>query len=195
MIRPPSPASRFRPPSRQPAPWSRGPLARACRWLAGCAIAALAAAATPAAALEFGTPQVLSQSGQRLKIEVPYALARGERPSVTRFSVRSIRVEGGLSSLSPDDVTIAVPADGRYLILQSHDIVDAGRVAFELTVHDERSAPARFALGIPPGRAAASGDGLAAIAFPGTDRAAPPSRTVRPAAQRRRPARNTDGSA
>ncbi len=192
----PSAASSFvcptpgRPPSapRAAASWRR----------TGSAAALLALSAfwaAPAAAVEFGSPQVLSQSGQRLKIEVPYTLARGEQPSVTRFSIREIRVDGGLSSLSPADMSIAQPANGRYLVLQSREIIDAGRVTLELVVHDDRSAPGRFTLGIPPGQAAPGGDGMTTVVAPDARHAAPAARGSRPDVQRRRPARNTAASA
>ena len=124
------------------------------------AIAALALAAASwagnAGAIELGEASVVSQQGQRLKVVVPYGAAPGETVPVLRFSVQSASAPAGAAAPDPALFTIAKPARGNLVVLQSSEVVSAPEVELVLAVAGQPGAQATYRLKIPPAQLAAS---------------------------------------
>ena len=127
---------------------------------ASSVFAALALAAASwagnARAIDLGEASVLSQQGQRLKVVVPYGSAPGENVPVLRFSVQSASAPAGSAAPNPALFTIARPARGNVVVLQSNEIVSAPEVELVLAVAGQPGAQATYRLKIPPAQLAAS---------------------------------------
>lgn len=139
----------------------------------GLAIAALLVglgalvAARPAAAVEqavtFGTPAVLSQQGQRLKVVVPVRAAANDRATAAAFLVRSANAAPGFAAPDVEGFTVMKPDASPYLILQSDEIVRTPRLTMMISVAGDPQSPYQMDLTIPPATATlaalAVGDG------------------------------------
>ena len=131
--------------------------------LTAAALAVLALTGKPARAVDgsvqFGTPQVLSQQGQRLKVLVPVRSPADDRATAASFLVRETEVPQGYPALPAQSFAVLRPTQSDYVVLQSSDVVRAPQVALLVSVAGDPNSPYRMDLAVPP--AAASLDRVA----------------------------------
>ena len=105
-------------------------------------------------AIDLGDPSVLSQQGQRLAIALPYGSAPGERISVTRFEVVSVRAPDGWAAPDPLGFSLAKPARRNLVYLRSREAVDAPELELTVRVVEQPDSLQTFTVRLPPARAA-----------------------------------------
>lgn len=98
--------------------------------------------ARPVAAADFGTPHVLSQQGQRLRIVVPVRAAPDEKVTAASITVSHVEVPPGFQAPSAAGFTVMQPMSRQYLVLVSREVVDAPTVSLALN----RTEPVQLAL-------------------------------------------------
>lgn len=177
------------PEPRRVAPSSVLPCA--CAWTLLATVLAIqpgtaAAQGAPVEAIDLGTPSVLSQRGQRMRIAVPFGSTPGARVAATRFTVASVDVPGGFEALRAEDFVVLMPERRNIVLLQSKAPVAAPSASIEL--HVSGQPPMRLDVAIPPARFA-SDLGIGSMAVAATPSAAnataaaarrPPHRAARP---------------
>lgn len=153
----------------------------ACAALASLLATVPCTAAAQAAApetIDLGTPSVLSQRGQRLRIAVPFGSTPGAPVAATRFTVGAVDVPNGFEPPLAEDFVVRMPERRNVVILQSKAPMDASSASIELRVAGQPSV--RFDVVIPPARYTADGGAAAPAATAATARADAPSATRRP---------------
>jgi len=113
------------------------------------ATAWLAAPGPAVADLVLGEPSILSQRGQRLQLVLPYGSAPGERVSVSRFEVVSVRTPDGFTAPAAEAFTIAKPAHRNLVYLRSAEPVDATEVTVALRVNGQDGDPQVWRIVLP----------------------------------------------
>ena len=136
-------------------------------------------------AIDLGDPSVLSQQGQRLAIALPYGSAPGERISVTRFEVVSVRAPDGWSAPDPAGFSLAKPAHRNVVYLRSREAVDAPELALTVRVADQPASAQTFTVRLPPARVSVA-QAPEPVAMPVSAAAAHAARTPRRAQARDR---------
>ena len=101
----------------------RRPLAAAAVALA---LAAPGLAAAQAATIDLGDPSVMSQRGQRLALALPYGSSPGERVSVSRFEVVSVKAPDGCGVYA---CALGGPQGNTLLLCAAPDFSDVNRRA------------------------------------------------------------------
>ncbi|MEZ5658579.1 MAG: hypothetical protein R3E83_08620 [Burkholderiaceae bacterium] len=109
----------------------------------------LSCLAMPAMAIDPGDARVLSQQGQRLKVELAYASEPGEPISAVSFSVLAATAPAGSFSPSPHLFTIMQPESSNRVILQSAEPVSAGQIELVLGLGVEPGRKVLYKLNIP----------------------------------------------
>ena len=161
------------------------PFAAACLALA---LGAPALVVAEPAAIDLGDPSVTSQRGQRLAIALPYGSAPGERISVSRFEVVSVKAPDGWAAPDPAGFSFAKPPRRNLVYLRSREVVDAPELTVTVRVAEQPDALQTFTVMVPPARATLVADVPAAK--PVSARAARAERAARRAPARdRAPAR------
>jgi hypothetical protein len=138
--------------------------------------------------IDFGDPSVLSQRGQRLALALPYGSAPGERLSVSRFEVVSVKAPDGWAAPDPAGFSLAKPARRNLIYLRSREAVEAPELAVTVRVAEQPDSLQTFTVLVPPARASAQEAGpepTAAAAAPAPAKAArrTPARDRRTAAR------------
>lgn len=138
--------------------------------------------------IDFGDPSVLSQRGQRLALALPYGSAPGERLSVSRFEVVSVKAPDGWAAPDPAGFSLAKPARRNLIYLRSREAVEAPELAVTVRVAEQPDSLQTFTVLVPPARASAEEAGperTAAAAAPAPAKAArrAPARDRRTAAR------------
>jgi hypothetical protein len=133
--------------------------------LTAAVLAMMALTGKPAHAVDssvdFGTPTVLSQQGQRLKVLVPVRSAKDDRATAASFLVRETEVPQGHQPLPAQSFTVMRPAQSDYVVLQSNDIVRAPQVALLVSVAGDPKSPYRVDVQVPPPSAIGSNVAMA----------------------------------
>jgi hypothetical protein len=102
--------------------------------------------------IDFGDPSVLSQRGQRLALALPYGSAPGERVSVSRFEVVSVKAPDGWVAPDPAGFSLAKPSRRNLVYLQSREAVDAPELALTVRVVEQPDSLQTFTVRVPPAR-------------------------------------------
>jgi hypothetical protein len=118
-------------------------------------LATVPAAAIASQGIDLGDPSVLSQRGQRLALALPYGSAPGERVSVTRFEVVSVRAPDGWSAPDPAGFSFAKPERRNLVYLRSSETVDAPELSVTVRVAEQPDSLQTFTILLPPARASA----------------------------------------
>ena len=135
--------------------------------------------------IDLGDPSVLSQRGQRLAIALPYGSAPGERVSVSRFELVSVRAPDGWSAPDPAGFSLAKPAHRNVVYLRSREAVDAPELALTVRVADQPASAQTFTVRLPPARVSVA-QAPEPVAMPVSAAAAHAARTPRRAQARDR---------
>jgi hypothetical protein len=137
-------------------PPTRGTVMRVVtrKQLAGITLAATGAViGSPAFAVEqtvdFGSPTVLSQQGQRLKVVLPVRSATDDRATAASFMVRETEVPQGYQPLPAQNFTVMRPATADYVVFHSGEVVDAPEVSLIVSVAGDPRSPYRMDLQVP----------------------------------------------
>jgi hypothetical protein len=108
---------------------------------------------SPAGAVEqtvdFGSPTVLSQQGQRLKVVLPVRSALDDRATAASFMVRETEVPQGYQPLPAQNFTVMRPPVGDYVVFHSGEVVDAPEVSLIVSVAGDPRSPYRMDLQVP----------------------------------------------
>lgn len=126
--------------------------------------------------VDLGDPSVISQRGQPLSMVLPYGSSPGERVSVSRFEVVSVKAPDGYVSPDPSSFSMAKPQRRNVVFLKSRETVDAPEIEVTLRVADQPDSERTWRLGVPPSRASASPAGSSMPVAARADGAERPSR-------------------
>jgi hypothetical protein len=114
------------------------------------ALAAPGLAAARTATIDLGNPSLMSQRGQRLALAPPCGSSPGERVSVSRFEVVSVKAPDGWTTPDPAGFSVAQPPRLNVVYLRSRETVDAPELTVTVRVAEPPDSLQTFTIGVPP---------------------------------------------